>query len=163
MLAILWLFYQGGYMSTVYNEERRYLIRLAVDAYNYQFEANFNYQQFDIFTITANNYSQVGFEVFTLQFEDYLRLRLYCNPSNQDLVLPYRLDADTSNILGLGQKVFVADALISDAFFFEDLNVVRRAFPPLVPDLSLTTVLMMEGAGSDAILLEDGSYIIVDG
>lgn len=142
------------------SDERNFIINLAVTAFNVQFGFNYNPIDFDVVAIPENTNSHCGFEIYTTRFDDYLRMRLYCNFGSVNTVGTYRLNVDTSIIAGLGDEVFVADAVLDNEFLYSGSNFIRMSCPELGADISRLQIMITE----DEIQLtfEDGEDILLE-
>lgn len=141
--------------------QRRFLVQLAVDAFNQQKGANYDAADFDIKTLSSqNDYTAV--EVFTTRYDDFFRLRLHCALGAINFVGIYSLQTDTSNVVGaLGDEVLVADAILNNEFLEVGKNDLRRNAPVFEADVMLTFALLDDDTNSP-LISEDGDQLIFE-
>lgn len=134
--------------------EREFLIKLAVDRYNLQYGKNFNYEDFDIFSILPSYSFDLGYEVYTMFDADNVRLRIYFRFSTVTNLTAYRVEVDlTYKVDILGDEVIVSIGEIDR--WYKDSG--QYTFGWLIPDPSRRPILLLEN--KDWFLLEDNNYI----
>lgn len=138
--------------------EREFIIKVAIDAFNKEFGTNHEYQDCDAFSLPHGDYDRCLFEVYTKKHFDALRIRLSCQMTNRTWVGPFRLVLSVPTIInGLGDEVWYANVQLDQEFLFAGMNYVRRVCPVILPKRN--TVLIAENG--DGILTEDGDEILI--
>jgi hypothetical protein len=139
---------------------KRFIVELAVSAYNMQYKTKFNYNDFDVYTIPVNPNSRCAFEIYTTRFDDNLRLRLYANFGVISYVGKYTLKEDKDGHPGSGDELFVADAMIDNEFFYLNNNQIRQSGCSMTVDVNRLDILLQENGSP--LLLEDNDYILLE-
>ena len=137
-------------------EEKRFLLRLGVSAFNTQFNLKYAPEQFDVFQIPANKNSDFGFEFRTLLSTDYVRFRLYCTIGNTDSVGMFFLYDEVNRSVGPGDEIYVADAQLSNEFLYSGNNQIRQAFT-LATYAPPVDSIYLQAENEDILMAEDGS------
>ena len=89
--------------------EKEFLIKLAVDRFNQQFNKRINPKECTVHSIPRNYQREYGYEVVTRRQDDFLRLRIYFNIVGIDSLRSYRLEVDNSyKVQEKGDEVYVA-------------------------------------------------------
>ena len=139
-------------------EEVDYLVRTAVDRFNLQYGERLAYDQMRIFSIPPEANSDLGYELFTIRQDDYVRLRLFIL-LGQVCDTPYRLETDDTFIYeGLGDEVFCtihgidAVTMAAEGFKFPWLTLEDQ-----IPFSALATEDFIP------LITEDGRYLMIDG
>ena len=76
----------------MYMTEREFLIKLAIDAYNSKYNKTFPYIDFDIYSIEPPTGHRLGYEVYSVRTDDFLRIRTYYQFSNIDKINYHKLE-----------------------------------------------------------------------
>jgi hypothetical protein len=88
--------------------EALFLITLAVNAFNEQYQKSFTPEDFCIFSITPAPNFNLGYEVVTIRDGDFVRIHMYLNIGRFDTLSPYRLEVNyPSYSNALGDEVYV--------------------------------------------------------
>ena len=121
--------------------ERRFLIQLAVYAFNQQYNRDLKVHDCDIKSIPPNQFSTIAYEVFTVRLDDYVRLRLYLEYGDYDNLGRYRLEVDGTDGLGiLGDEVYVTSGFVDR--YYRESGLYK--FGWLGVDISTWNILMDE-------------------
>ena len=135
-----------------------YLIQTAVDRFNFQYGEHLTYDEMRIFSISPEENSDLGYELFTIRQDDYVRLRLFIL-LGQVCDTPYRLETDNTFIYdGLGDEVFCtihgidAVTMAAEGFKFPWLTLEAQ-----VPFNTLSTEDFIP------LITEDGLYLLAEG
>lgn len=139
---------------------RQFIIELAVNAFNLQFNRSFSYDEFDAISIENNPTSHCAFEIYTTRFDDNFRLRLYTSLGNINRVGTYVLKEQIENYPGSGDELFVADAILDQEFLYLNNNQIRQSGCSIAQDISKLMILLQENG--DALLLENGDFILLE-
>ena len=133
-----------------------YLIQTAVDRFNFQYGEQLLYDEMRIFSIPPESNSDLGYELFTIRQDDYVRLRLFIL-LGQICDISYRLETDATFIYnGLGDEVFCtihgidAEVIRVNNFKFEWLTLEEQ-----VPFGTLSTETLIP------LITEDGRYLLI--
>ena len=139
-------------------EEVDYLVRTAVDRFNLQYGERLSYDQMRIFSIPPEANSDLGYELFTIRQDDYVRLRLFIL-LGQVCDTDYRLETDNTFIYdGLGDEVFCTIhgidrvTLTAEGWKFPWLTLEEQ-----IPLFALATEDYIP------LITEDGHYLLTEG
>jgi len=137
--------------------EREFLISLAINRFNLQFNRTFQISDFDVKSIQPAYKCSRGYEVYSVRFDDFLRLRVYFNFGNGTSLGPYRLETDITHAVGvLGDEVFVSFGEIDSDFKNLDIFKFQDS------DIDVTRYQILIAENNEAILTEDGEYILLE-
>lgn len=142
------------------NDPRAYFIQLAVDNFNQQTGSQYDAADFDIVSLYAPREYEAVYEVFSLNFDTVLRLRLYCNRRWDVSVSPYQLQDNGTTENDNTDKVYVADCTLVDSLKFFEYNGIKRVWPTFTSLNSVDNALLME-TGVGGFLMEDGKGVIL--
>lgn len=138
-------------------DDRQYLIAQAVNQYNTQFAKSLAYDYFDVRSIPTRVNFDRSYEVYSVRFDDYLRLHIHLTFSDSDRLGPYRVETDqTHAVAALGDEVFVSVGSINR--FYVDSGYYK--FNTIQADETSLPVLLMESGM--ALLDESGDYILLE-
>lgn len=138
-------------------KERALLIQMAILKYNRQFNHSFKAEDCDILSIPTRVNFDLSYEIYSVRFDDYLRLHIHLTFDNKFGLKDYRLENDGTTAAGvLGDEVFVAVGTIDR--YYRDERIFR--FAPIVPSEAALPVILMES--SYAILGEDGDFLLLE-
>jgi hypothetical protein len=134
--------------------EREFLIQMALDKYNSQYNKNFTVSDCDIITIPARVNFDLSYEIFTTRLDDFLRLHMHLLFGAGDGLQNYRLETDgTTHIDSLGDEIFVTTGTIDR--YYKESRVYK--FQPISPTDALLPILLDEKGY--AILVENGDFL----
>ena len=137
--------------------EREFLIFLAIQQYNYQYNMSLSVAGCDVRSIVPGIGSELGYEVTTVRLDDFVRLRIYLNIEDRDQLAPYTLDnSEGTATAKLGDEVFVAYGKVDRNHIYDD----NYKFRWLGNDLSRLKILMTED--DTPLITEDGDYILLE-
>lgn len=89
--------------------EKEFLIKLAVDRFNLQYNKRIDPKGCTVHSIPRNYQREKGYEIVTRRQDDFLRLRIYFNIVGIDSIRAYRLEVDdTYKVRENGDEVYVA-------------------------------------------------------
>lgn len=133
-----------------------FIKKSALDQFHRQYGRKLNMGDFEVFSIRPCYSNTHGYEVFSINPEDKLRLHVYFNIGQRTDFLPYRLENDMSNIPGaLGDEVYVMIGFVDGSYArYEKMKFLWIDNPTF----DLGVLLQENGA---PILLEDGGYILL--
>ena len=136
-------------------DERQFLIQQAVNTFNGQFGKQFTVEDFDIFSLPTHVHFDLSYEVYSVRFDDFLRLHMHLIFDKVDELKAYRLETDNTHTVGaLGDEVFVTTGKVDS--YYRDSGQYR--FHPIVTsDAALPVILDETGFG---ILAESGDFIL---
>ena len=135
--------------------EREFIIALAVNAFNQQYNASLLVENFDVKSIQPNQFTTLAYEVYTVRFDDFVRLRLYLNFDQYDSIGNYRLEVDGSEGIGvLVDEVYVATGIVDR--FYKESGLYK--FNWLGQDITSWDIFLTEN--EEALLTEIGDYFI---
>ncbi len=96
-------------MAYVSDEEKQFLKEQAVRMFNAQYGKNINPIACGIKSIPGNYECRLGYEIWTDDSDDFLRIRFYFDLLDSFSFAPYRLELDRFAINGnLGDEIYVA-------------------------------------------------------
>lgn len=135
-------------------KEREFLIKLAIDKFNTQFNSDILINECDIYSIPATFSTNLGYEIYTRRADDNLRLRIYLLINNYDSLMDYRVEVDPQKnfIGGLGDEIFVAIGTLDRYYKEQKIYTFNWLSPSGSSDVS--AILLEDGR---PIMLEDGS------
>lgn len=138
-------------------DAKKFIINLAVEAFNRQFKQKHNPKDFDCFSIKQESRDRCMFEVFTKRNFDYLRIRLLVGFEKTTRIDKYRLVLSVPTIIrGLGDEVWYANGFI--AYNYLGNGATRApACPIIVANKNITLI----AENTDGILTEEGEEILV--
>ena len=98
-------------------KESKFLRRMAVREFNFQYHRDINHELCNIKSIPGNYGCNHGYEIESLREGDNLRLRLYFNLGENDQLLPYRLETDNTFAKGgPGDEVYVTIGTVNQYY-----------------------------------------------
>lgn len=141
--------------------EREFIIQLAVNSFNQQYGRNVQFTDCDVKSILPNQFSLFAYEIFTVRFDDFVRMRLYLDFGNYDVIGNYRLEVDGSAGVGvLGDEVYVASGFVDR--YYKESGLYK--FNWMGEDQSTWDIFLMENGDSfvtedtgDLFILETGA------
>lgn len=138
--------------------EREFIIQLAVNSFNAQYNASIRLSECDAKSIQPNGYSAIAYEVYTVRQDDNVRIRLYLNFGHHDRMGEYRLEVDGSDAVGrLGDEVYVALGFVD--VFYRDSGLYK--FHWMGVDLTSWNIFITED-GQPFINEETGEYFLTE-
>lgn len=98
-------------------KESKFLRRMAVREFNFQYQRNIDPELCNIKSIRGSYGCKHGYEIESLREGDHLRLRMYFNLGDNDQLLPYRLETDdTFAQLTLADEVYVTIGTVNQYY-----------------------------------------------
>lgn len=133
-----------------------FIKRTALTQFNRQYGRNLKMEDFEVFSIQPCYSNTHGYEVYSINGLDKLRLHVYFSIGEIGNFWPYRLENDMSNLPGItGDEVYVMIGFVDGKYArYEGMKfgwINNRAF-------NLGVLLQETG---DPILLEDGGYLLL--
>lgn len=137
--------------------EREFLIFLAIQQYNYQYNMHLTIADCDVMSIQPGVGSELGYEVTTVRLDDYVRLRIYLNIEDRDMLAPYTLDnSEGTATAKLGDEVFVAYGKVDRCHIYDN----NYKFRWLGNDIGRLNILLTEDGAP--LITEDGGYLLLE-
>jgi hypothetical protein len=137
--------------------EALFLITLAVNAFNEQYQKSFTPSDFCIFSITPAPGFDLGYEVVTIRDGDSVRLRIYLILGRFDTLSPYRIEVNyPSHTAQLGDEVYVALGEIDK--FYQDSGLYKFH---TINTCGLMLNLLTDETG-DPFVDESGEYFVIE-
>jgi hypothetical protein len=139
--------------------EKQFIIQLAVDQFNAQYNRSMLHTDFDARSIEPNQFSILAYEVFTVRLDDYVRLRMYLEYGPYDNLGPYRLEVDgsTGGVGVLGDEVYVTSGQVDS--YYRESGLYR--FGLLNVDTATWNILLDE-MGNEWITEATGEFFILE-
>lgn len=141
-----------------------FIIQMAITAYNRQYGAQLNWQQYQIISIQPNIQGRCAFEITDLTDQEDFKLHIYSRLDVDNKINPYRLCDEHDYPAGQGEKVYVATATFNNEVLYLNHNEVRRECPTfLSPEAQLNCIIdenfitAIGDENNDYILYEDGT------
>ncbi len=131
--------------------QRDFILKLAIDSFNSQYNYKFTPEEFEIFSIPPNPTSRIAFELHTIIPGDFLRLRLYFGFDIDTRLGSYVLNDQANMDRGLGEKLFVAEGWLDDSFYYLDKDISKAS----------TSVSATPSSPSSSINLNNSSPLTV--
>lgn len=99
--------------------EKEFLIYLAVDNYNRQYNKNYDVADFDIRSIAHNDFTDIAYEVYTSITNDNLRLRMYMTFADSMQLTKYRIETRSpDSITSSEDEVYVASGNLDEQYIW---------------------------------------------
>lgn len=99
--------------------ESEFLIKLAIDKFNYQYSKNLVPSAFSISSIIPNRAYQLAYQIESIDSVDLLKLRIYVNMEDSDALGNYTLSLSGEPVSGgLGDETYIAYGTI-DKYYYE--------------------------------------------
>jgi hypothetical protein len=137
----------------MYSEEVL-LIEMAITAFNKQYNATLNVEDFYIKSIIANSFTTVGYEIYNNDPVKPIKLRIYFRMGQSYHLGAYKLELTESFYVGgLGDEVYVAEGTLKADDEKFKFNTFIEAPETLSLILQENNALMLSEDG-DLILLE---------
>lgn len=138
-----------------------YLINLALTRFNTQYKLNLPVSYFDAITIKKNTQALVSYELYSTRSDDNMRIRLHCTLGNESRVInEFSISDDASELSGLEDDVYVADATLDHTFLMINNNEIRRMFDKLDIDPTRYGAVITEDG--IPIVSEDDMFILLE-
>lgn len=117
-------------MAYSFEAEKQFLLQLAVGQFNRQYSRKINPSDCAIKSIRANYRCTHGYEVWTAQANDFLRLRFYFIMGDKTLFDPYRVETDETFLTqALGDEVYVMLGMMDQDYIDHDVYRFRWIGP----------------------------------
>lgn len=139
-------------------DQREFLIKATLRAFNEQYHRDYKYEDFDIVSI-HHTYYKYAYEVYTIRDDDNVRLRLYFSLGPVTRIGRFKLHEATQTHLGNGDEIYASYGVIGDDFFAysHSIGKITRDVNFLPADFEQMAVVKLESGFP--LLLEDGSYL----
>ena len=135
------------------------IISNAVLAFNEQFNGNYDWKQFSIYSLPPNVSAKCGYEIIGSFPGEDLVLHLYSEIGKDYYVGRYELRDEVNKSPTVKEKRYVAIARFDDSILYLNNNYIRRSCPAFLPaDSRLDT--LMEEPFINGILSEIGDYLL---
>lgn len=143
-------------MTQIKISERIFLKELALQSFNKQRNQNVKSEDCDIQSIPPEYGRDLGYEIVTIVLNDFVRLRIYLNIKNNDVLQPFSLKVSSPyEDHSLDDEVFVALGMIDEGHRFKD----GYSFLPLKFDNTILPIITT--TNNEAILLSNGGYLLL--
>lgn len=135
--------------------EKEFLIRLALNQYNAQYNLNILPEGCDVKSLTTRVNFDRSYEVWTNRGDDFVRMRMHLLFGGNDGISAYRVETDgTTGVANLTDEVFVSTGSIDS--YWRDSGTYK--FAPIDPDVSDASAIFLEDFSP--ILLENGNLLL---
>lgn len=140
--------------------ERDFLIMLATKLFKSQYGRNIPISCCDVRSITPSSRRELGYEIVTTRFDDFLRMRLYFDFGDETKFVNYRIENEQGKDgpAQLDDEVYVAYGTVERYYKTEGIYRFRW----MTEDVSRYDVILAEADGLP-ILSEDGEFIVAEG
>ena len=134
--------------------EKEFLIKLAVDQFNRQFNKTIRISDCDIVSIPVRFAASYSYEISTVRSDDFLRMHIHLSLGGLDEVYPYTLQVDGgTGISTLTDEVYVASGSLDPYYIDSGLYTFK---PIGIVPITEGIVVLEDGY---ALLLESGEEI----
>ncbi len=135
------------------------IISNAVLAFNEQFNGNYDWKQFSIYSLPPNTSDKCGYEIVGNFPGEELILHIYSEIGRDYWVGRYELRDEVNNLPGITEKRYVALARFDDSILYLNNNFIRRSCPAFDPSDSRYACIMEE-LFIHGLMSELGQYLL---